>query len=151
MEWFWTVISSSHENPDFSCPQNTKAENSSVHNPEQTNTTAFSVIQNQKHTRHSCFVALLKPLIHQDVINVVTDALLLMQMDSAQCPKLSRKHIHLWVLEVSMSIIYVYGCHLITCTIKRWSDIATGGGGALQRKTLKKHLYANWYIFKKSF
>lgn len=52
-----------------------------------------------------------------------------MQMDSVQCPKLSRKHIHLWVLEVSMSIIYVYGCHLITCIIKQHSDIATVRGG----------------------
>lgn len=109
-------------------------------------------------TSRSCLsIALLTPLIHQDVwsvINVVTDILLLMQMDSVQCPKLSRKHIHLWVLEVSMSIIYVYGCHLITCIIKLWSDIATvrgGGGWPIAEEDIKEIFFMQIGIKKSSY
>lgn len=113
----------------------------------------FSNPKAEIYTSRSCLsIAVLTPLIHQDVwpvINVVTDILLLMQMDSVQCPKLSRKHIHLWVLEVSMSIIYVYGGHLITCIIKLWSDVATvgrwGGGWPIAEEDIKEiFFYVNW-------
>lgn len=71
-----------------------------------------------------------------------------MQMDSVQWPKLSRKHIHLCVLEVSMSIIYVYGCHLITCIVEPWSDIATARGEeswTIGEDDIKEiFFYANW-------